>query len=378
MRVCFFIWGLRAAGAERVLTFLANRWAAKGWDVTILTMEDGSLPPFYPLAPGIRIRPLGLMREGGTTWSGLANNLGRLRVLRRAVREARPDVLVSFIDKANTLAVLATRGLGIPVVVSERTDPSRRSLGRAWERLRAFAYRRADALVFQSSAVRDWFPAPISRKGLVIPNPVPPPPPGEAPSREGPRRMVALGRLYPVKGFDVLLEAFAAASARVPGWELEIWGEGPERAALERQVEALGLAARVRLPGLTEQPFDVLRASDLFVLPSRAEGFPNALVEAMACGKPVLCTDFGGAAREIVRDGVDGRVVPPADPAALAEALAELMADSEARDRLAARAPEVMARFEPEQVLAQWEAALLSTLPATLAGTLPSSGGARP
>lgn len=377
MRVCFFIWGLRAAGAERVLTFLANRWEAKGWDVTILTMEDGSLPPFYPLAPGIRIRPLGLMREGGTAWSGLANNLGRLRVLRRAVREARPDVLVSFIDKANTLAVLATRGLGIPVVVSERTDPSRRSLGRAWERLRAFAYRRADALVFQSSAVRDWFPAPIARKGLVIPNPVPPPP-GPGPllvgsPQEGPMRMVALGRLYPVKGFDLLLEAFAAASARVPGWELEIWGEGPERGALERQVEALGLAGRVRLPGLTEHPFDVLRASDLFVLPSRAEGFPNALVEAMACGKAVLCTDFGGAAREIVRDGVDGRVVPAADAGALAEALAELMADGEARDRLAARAPEVMARFEPEQVLAQWEAALASALQPGL----PSSAGGR-
>ncbi|HET8715595.1 MAG TPA: glycosyltransferase family 4 protein [Holophagaceae bacterium] len=358
VRVCFFIWGLRAAGAERVLTFLANRWAAKGWDVTILTMEDGSLPPFYPLAPGIRIRPLGLMRDGGTAWSGLANNLGRLRVLRRAVREARPDVLVSFIDKANTLAVLATRGLGIPVVVSERTDPSRRSLGRAWERLRTFAYRRADALIFQSGAVRDWFPAPIARKGLVIPNPVPPPPPGSAPPREGPRRAVALGRLYPVKGFDVLLEAFAAASTQVPGWELEIWGEGPERGNLERQVEALGLADRVRLPGLTDQPFEVLRASDLFVLPSRAEGFPNALVEAMACGKAVLCTDFGGAAREIVRDGLDGRVVPPADAGALAEALAELMADAGARDRLAAKAPEVMARFEPEQVLAQWEAAL--------------------
>lgn len=360
MKICFFIWGLRAAGAERVLSFLANAWSAKGWEVVILTMEDGRAEPFYPLDPAIEIRPLDLLADSSSPIAGLLHNLHRVRALRREIRALRPSVVVSFIDKANVLAVLATRGLGIPVVISERTDPSRRTLGRLWNTLRDLAYPRADAVVFQSQAVREWFPPRVREKGVVIPNPVPEPPagPGPEPGRRRPLRLVAIGRLFPVKGFDLLLCAFAMAEARVPGWTLDIWGEGPERGALEELIRTLGLSDRVRLPGLTDRPFEVLRGADLFVLPSRAEGFPNALVEAMACGLPVVCTDFGGAAREIVRDGIDGRLVPAEEPSALAAALTDLMSDPEARARLSARAGDVVARFSCERVLGLWEGAL--------------------
>lgn len=358
MRICFFISGLRGHGAERVLTFLANEWSTRGRGVVILTMEDGRESPFYPLAPGIELRQLDLLTAGSSPLAGLAHNFQRIVRIRRAIREARPSVLVSFIDRANILAVLASRGLGIPVVISERTDPSRRSLGRIWTALRDLAYPRADAVVFQSRAVRDWFPSPVRAKGVVIPNPVPPPPGPRAPGKEGFRRLVAIGRLAPIKGFDLLLPAFAEASARVPGWTLEIWGEGPERPALEAQIRQLGLADRVRLPGQTDRPFEVLLAADLFVLPSRAEGFPNALAEAMACGLPVLSTDFGGAVLEMVEDGVDGVLVPPEDPPALAEALVRLMGDPEARRRLGARAGQLAERCSAAQVLAQWDETL--------------------
>jgi GalNAc-alpha-(1->4)-GalNAc-alpha-(1->3)-diNAcBac-PP-undecaprenol alpha-1,4-N-acetyl-D-galactosaminyltransferase len=363
LKVCFFIWGLRAAGAERVLSFLANAWSAKGWRITILTMEDGQAEPFYPLAEAVEVRALDLLKDSASFASGLGNNLRRVRAIRRAFREAAPDVVISFVDKANVLAVLASRGLGIPLVISERTDPSRRSLGRWWTVLRDFAYPRADTLVFQSQAVLDWFPPRARRKGVVIPNPVPPPPIAEPSQRENlPKRLVAMGRLFPVKGFDLLLEAFAVAAAQEPGWVLDIWGEGPERATLEAQARRLGLGGRVRFPGLTERPFEILRSADLFILSSRAEGFPNVLVEAMACGLPVLSTDFGGAAKEIIRDGVDGVLVPSGDPSALASAMLRLMSDPAARARLSQRAPEVVARYSGERILALWEEAIGRTL----------------
>lgn len=360
MKICFFIWGLRAAGAERVLSFLANDFSARGWEVVILTMEDDLAEPFYPLAPAIEVRKLGLLRTSASLVSGLFHNLLSIKSIRAALRATKPSILVSFVDKANIRAILASRGLGIPIVISERTDPSRRSLGAVWETLRGLTYPMADAIVFQSRAVLEWFPARVRRKGVVIPNPVPVPPAGYRPDPGGgpPFHLVAMGRLFPVKGFDLLLRAFAVALAQVPGWTLDIWGEGPERPELEALAQDLGLAGHARLPGLTDNPFGILGGADLFVLSSRAEGFPNALVEAMACGLPVISTDFGGAARDIIRHGVNGLLVPAEDPSALATALVSLMADPEARAQLSARAGEVVQRFSSQRVIGQWEQAL--------------------
>ena len=359
MKVCFFIWGLRAAGAERVLTLLANVWAAKGWEIVVLTMEPPGQKPFYPLAPSVVVRPLDLMRDSAGPVSGLLNNVRRVRAIRRAMVEAAPDVVISFIDGGNILSILATRGLGIPVVISERTDPSRRSLGRVWGLLRDLTYPLASVAVFQSQAVLAWFPPRVGSRGRVIPNPVALPPPA-GPSAEGreARRVVTLGRLHPVKGFDLLLPAFKAALAEVPGWTLDIWGDGPEREPLGRLAGELGLGEAVRFRGLTDDPYQVLRGSDLYILSSRAEGFPNALVEAMACGLPVISTEFGGAARDIVQDGVNGLLVPSEDPQAMAAAMVRLMRDPEERRRLGARAMEVVQRYSTDRVVALWEEAV--------------------
>jgi glycosyltransferase involved in cell wall biosynthesis len=161
-----------------------------------------------------------------------------------------------------------------------------------------------------------------------------------------------------VKGFDLLLPAFKAALAEVPGWSLDIWGDGPERETLGRLAGELGLGEAVRFRGLTEDAYQVLRDSDLYVLSSRAEGFPNALVEAMACGLPVISTDFGGAARDIVQDGVNGLLVPPGDPGALTAALVRLMRDGGERRRLGARATEVVQRYSTDRVVGLWEEAV--------------------
>ncbi len=360
MKVCFFIWALTAAGAERVLSILANEWTRKGWDVVILTMDAPASKPFYPLADSIEVRPLNLLKDSDSFLSALNNNIKRLRTLRRAIRGVHPDVIISFIDKANALMILATRGLRIPVIISERTDPSRRSLGRFWGGIRDFTYPQADLIVFQSQGVMDWFPSRVRARGVVIPNPVPPPPPpsNDTPITGSAMSIVSLGRLFPVKGFDVLVTAFSAANARVPNWHLNIWGKGPERKTLEQMVENLGMASQIRFHGITNRPYDILRGADIFVLPSRVEGFPNALVEAMACGLPVISTQFGGAANDIVQDGVNGMLVPPGNPEALANSLVHLMTDSDKRARLGDQASRVVDQFSTERVLTKWEEAV--------------------
>jgi glycosyltransferase involved in cell wall biosynthesis len=187
----------------------------------------------------------------------------------------------------------------------------------------------------------------------VIPNPVdlpsPPPRAGEG------RTLVAVGRLVDQKGFDLLLPAFARIAGVHPDWNLVIWGEGSGRAELEALRDRLGLADRVRMPGLTRHPGEWVEDAALFVLSSRFESFGNVVTEAMAAGLPVVVTDCPWGPGEIVRHGVDGWLVPPEDVDALAGGLDRLIGDPTLRARLAAAAKRNVRRFARDNVMAMWD-----------------------
>jgi glycosyltransferase involved in cell wall biosynthesis len=194
----------------------------------------------------------------------------------------------------------------------------------------------------------------------VIPNAVPAPTaePFRHAGRSEERAILAVGRLEPQKGFDVLLRAFADVARSRPEWRLRIAGEGPERGRLEALVFDLGIEDRVNLDGVVSDIDAAMRSADLFVLSSRYEGFPNALCEAMASGLPVIATDCPVGPREIVRDGIDGVLVPPEDERALAGAMDRLMDDPASRERLGAAASAIAERFTPVAILDRWESLL--------------------
>jgi len=356
---------LGCGGAERVLSMMANYWAGRGEQVTLLTL-DRERTPFYPLHPAVTHCPLGLAAESRNLAVGFLRNLYRIRVLRRAIRESLPEVIISFMDKNNVLTLLATRGLGVPVVISERIDPSRYDIGGLWNLLRRLTYPRASALVCQTPRALERFRSIVGSRGKTIPNPVLPPP--EAKCRadcgrpvQDSHRIVAMGRLVEQKGFDILIDAFSTVAPKFPDWSLTILGGGPLRPILEKQVERLRMQGRVTLLGQVRDPFAVLRGAGMFVLSSRFEGFPNALCEAMACGLPVISFDCPSGPREVVRNGIDGVLVPPEDTAALAAAMAHLMGDRGERERLAGRASEVLDRFGIEEIMVKWDKLIEAT-----------------
>jgi len=167
--------------------------------------------------------------------------------------------------------------------------------------------------------------------------------------------VVAAGRLASEKGYDRLIDAFGSIADRHPEWVLKIFGEGPLRGRLEKQVESLGLTGRVLLPGLAGDIETELVASSVFALSSIHEGLPMALAEGMACGLACVAFDCAPGVREIVTDGVDGIVVPPRNVPALAEGLSRLMADEDLRRAYGAAARQSVRRFAPDAVLAGWE-----------------------
>ncbi|MEN8258766.1 MAG: glycosyltransferase family 4 protein [Thermodesulfobacteriota bacterium] len=151
---------------------------------------------------------------------------------------------------------------------------------------------------------------------------------------DGCKIVVSVGRFSPEKGMDVLLEAFALLIDQVEDVQLLLVGEGQEMTAMEEQVCRLGLTGRVHFPGFSETPGDFVAEADVVVLPSRSEGIPNVVLEAMAMGKPVVATAVGGVP-EIIEDGISGRLVPAEHPSLLARGLAEVLSDPEVWQRFA-------------------------------------------
>ncbi|MFI9654530.1 glycosyltransferase family 4 protein [Guyparkeria sp. GHLCS8-2] len=364
-RILFLVSSMQGGGAERVAALLSNYWVQQGHQVTLMPTFSGRGECLYPLEERVRLDYLA-DRVPSRSRSPL-NKLRRLIALRRAVRELLPDVIVSFLPHVNVAAVIATRGLGGPVVVSERTYPPAMPLGVVLDWLRRWAYPRARAVVVQTGRAREWLTRCCPKAhGHVIANPIVYPLPRDKPEVNPSavvgmeRRVVlAVGRLSEEKQFDQLVRAFELLATRYPEWDLVVLGDGPERRRLESERDRVGLTGRVYLPGRVGNLSDWYERADLYVMSSRFEGFPNTLAEAMAHGLPAVSFDCDAGPRDIIRDGVDGYLVPPeAGASGLAGAMERLMRDESQRRLMAEEAVAVRDRFSMERVAAKWDAVL--------------------
>lgn len=364
-RIIFFVSSMQGGGAERVAALLCNRWAERGHDVVLVPAFSGRGACLYPLHERVQLRYLA--DRVGTTRKTPWTKVRRLWAMRQLVRELRADVVLSFLTDVNVAALLATRGLGVPVVVSERSYPPAHKVGAVWSRLRCLAYPWGACVVMQTQGGLDWLARDVPRsRGAVVPNPcvfpLPENEPRVAPATVLPaqrRVLVAVGRMVEEKQFDLLLQAFAALAPRFADWDLVILGEGADRPALEAQAAAPAIAERVHLPGRVGNLGDWYARADIYVMTSKYEGFPNTLLEAMAHGLPAVSLDCATGPAEMIQHGVNGYLVPPEDGAeGMAERLAFLMSDASLRDAFGQRAAEVRHRFSSEKVGAQWDRAL--------------------
>jgi glycosyltransferase involved in cell wall biosynthesis len=354
MRLALVISALGAGGAERVIVTLANAWAARGWQVALITFEPPGTKPYYRVDPRVALRQLGIPSVGHPRWRAIRQGLRRLRALRQALRAVAPDLVIAFLAKINVLTMLASRGLAVPVIVSERNNPERQRLRGMWSWLRQWLYGAAWCVVTPSRGVLASFPRRIREHGRVIPNPVDLT--AAAIPQRGKGRLVAVGRLVHQKGFDLLLRAFAGLAPDHPEWTLTVWGEGEQRGALEALRARLGLVGRVQLPGLTERPGQWVEEADIFVLSSRYESFGNVITEAMVAGLPVIAFECPWGPGDILRHGEDGLLVPPEDVGALAAAMRRLIVDAELRRRLGETAAHNVRRFARDAIIAEWDA----------------------
>ena len=345
---------LMGGGAERVLTTMANFWVERGVAVSIITSVPSRLDA-YPLDGRVRritlACPHSLFSRNGYPWS--------IRRLRRAIIKQGHDVVISFMDRSNVPILLATRGLGKRVIIAERIDPRTQNYSLIRRFCMRLCYPWADALTVLTENVKTQWAERFmpAHKIHVIHNPVLPlavdsPLPDWLPEKF----LCCVGRLHRQTGFDRLFPALPPVFARHPDVKLVILGEGPERAALTRQAEELGLAGRVFMPGFIHNPHAIVRRASLFVLPSRFEGFPNALIEAMSLARPVISYDCPSGPAYLIQDGVNGILLPVGEIAGLTSRLNFLLDNPEKASALGREALKVRDYCNINRVMEKWSA----------------------
>jgi len=351
---------LTCGGAERVVATLATKFQAAGHQVTVVTISSDE-KDFYVLPVSVKRIALDKMQDSDGFIGAVASNYSRIAAIRRAVKIVSADVVVSHLTETNVLAVMAGFGTKVPVVITEHCDPANISYGRLWTMLRRIVYPQSDMLVSVSQGVDDFFKWLSNNRKRVIYNPFFVPAPNDTDCLElldflgvDEKVIVSMGRLTHQKGFDLLLRAFAKAVKNYPDWKLIILGDGELRNELEQLIQELGIDSSVTLPGRVSNPFSLLRKADLFVMSSRFEGFPMAHGEAMLCGLPVVATDCPSGPRELIRDEVDGILVPNGDLIELQKAMKRLMSDAQLREKMSNEALHVSVRFDVEEIVDEW------------------------
>jgi GalNAc-alpha-(1->4)-GalNAc-alpha-(1->3)-diNAcBac-PP-undecaprenol alpha-1,4-N-acetyl-D-galactosaminyltransferase len=359
MKIFFLISSMTSGGAERVAATLCNGWVERGDKVTMVLTFSGQAECAYALSD--RVHLIRLSHFANAVGRSPKAYVRRFLALRRIIAAARPDVIVSFLTNVNIAAIAVSRGLGIPVIVSERVNPVAENETTPLLRLsRRLAYPFADLVAVQAEAIVEPLRSCCPRVSAiaVVPNPLPPDIAAYTTNQSVPsrKRLVSMGRLTPQKQFDILIQAFSRVQNYHADWDLWIWGDGPLRDKLERLVSTLSLGSRVFLPGRTMDPWAALAGSQAFVLTSAFEGFPNVLLEAMAIGLPCVSYDCPSGPKEISMDGRVVILVPLHDARALGDALDRVMSDPKLRETLgqAARAS-VNERFSLDRVLTRWD-----------------------
>jgi glycosyltransferase involved in cell wall biosynthesis len=332
--------GISGGGIERASVSLSNYFAKLGFDVSIVALYKST--PFFQLHKDIKFVEPDFER---TTNNKINYTIKMMFFLRKYVKNYQPDTILAFSEWTNPYVVLALSGLSYPLYLTDRMNPLAK-LPLLSELLRKHLYGKANGIISQSNFAKSiLFKKTKSPNIKVINNPV-----NIIEKINTPilNRIVSVGRLEKVKGHDYLINAFAKIEDK--SWELSIVGDGSERTNLENLAKELKIENRVIFHGHLLDFRKQLSESQIFVLPSLKEGFPNALIEAMTVPLACICTDFFQGHNEIIDQNVNGMIVPPANIEKLIEALNDLISNNEKRILLANNSVKVREKLKFETI----------------------------
>lgn len=415
MKLLFVAANLGAGGAERVMSLLANQFVKKGYEVEFVFLKKDIR--YYPLQEQITIT--------------LANNecesdslVKKIIWLRKYIKKHRPDVVFAFRISIYLVTLLSLIEIKVPVIASERIDPNYNSI--LEKILQRILLPLTDWFVVQTSAIKAYYPKFIQKKTSVIFNPV-----SEKVfeilnenktsydndddndnylntktsvdkgigtkklNSQKEKQIISVGRLHSQKNQKMMIEAFTRVADDFPEWKLVIYGEGPERAKLEKLIaslndndsylntkvtedkgidlekqntqnevngderlmvndERLKIKERILLPGRREKVIEEMNKSEIFAFSSDFEGMSNAIVEAFCVGLPIITTKVSGT-EDFIRDGENGFLLDIGDTDGMEKAMRMLMSNEVLRRKMGEKNKMEADQFKIEHIFQQWE-----------------------
>lgn len=354
-KIAFHLNCLEQGGAERVVSNLANRFAQEDYDVYVTTEWRGEEE--FALDPAVKRVIVG-PKETDEKKSRLTKIWLRVKYLRDFIQKEKPDILISFTHSPNFRALMAGLHTDVPVVIAIRTDPVDHYDSRIDKLQIPLLFPTAAGCVFQTVGQKEFFAPLLQDNSRIILNPIHPKYIGGAKPAQRSRRVVQSGRLVDFKNQPMLIEAFLKVHEKHPDYVLEIYGPDSgdgTKEKLEKLIAGNHAASFVKLMGGSDSLEKDLADAAVYAFSSDWEGLPNALMEAMALGLPIVATDCpcGGPAT-IMTDGVDGLLVPIKDAKAMEEGINRLIEDRELAERLGRNARKISEKANADAIFIQW------------------------
>lgn len=352
MKLLFVNSSLTDGGSERVMTLLANEFASRGDDVSMLLVRENKKKSYY-LDERVNCIQLTYGNAGKA-----AKYFKRISQIRKYVKEINPDVVISFLLDVNMATLTACRGLSKKVIVSERNNPRANTSSKIRKLMRLYGnnigYKKAYRVVFQTEQVKEFFNDSIQKISAVIPNPINPEIP-EPFNGEREKVIVAVGRLQKQKNFPMTLRAFSRLGDDFKDYKLVIYGEGYMRDELNALSKELGIEDRFEMPGYVTDVNERMKKATMYISSSDYEGISNTMIEALALGLPCICTDcpVGGTAM-VIEHNVNGVIIPVQDEDRLVLEMEKLLSSNELREKLSENAANVRNTYSIKSIADMW------------------------
>lgn len=339
MRKIVFVTGhLTGGGSERVLTLIANSMLKQGFDVSIITFAE----PSESYENSCKVYKL-----------EFSNDFNQISNLRKLIKQIKAEVVIAFEYYVAIKTVFATRGMNCKVIVSERNNPNMlNSLLK--KKMRNLAYLWADILVCQTDDAKKYFSKRTQKHTVVIPNPIK----KDLPVWNGSefnKRIINFCRLEKQKNIPLLIRAFKEVHQKHPDYTLLIYGNGSEKEYITKYINEQQLAESIQLSNFIDNIHDIAASCSMFVSSSDYEGISNSMLESMAIGLPVVCTDCPiGGAKMMINDNENGLLVPCNQENALASAMCKIIENPLLSNKLSSNAKKIRENLSLENITMMW------------------------